>query len=107
MFSHYQRMHAQSTDKPARRGHLNSTIDQGNDQDEDDSDFEPSARISESSPSEIQSPGRDPTSSSQKLRDELEAMSQEFDTQMETLKREYKTKSETLQRAINLLEKDE
>ena len=104
MFGHYQRMHARSMDKSARREHLSLTLDQGNNLDEDNSDREPSVRISESSSSEVQSPGRDHTSSSQKLRDELEAMSQEFDSQMETLKREYKTKSETLQRAIDLLE---
>lgn len=66
------------------------------DLDEDDSDLEPSARVSEATASEERSPARDFISSSQKLRDELEAMD-----------REYKVKSETLKRAIGLLENDE
>lgn len=108
MFGHYQRMHARSTDKSARRAHFSPTTEQGISSDEDDCDLEPSnTRISEASPPEMRSPGRDLRSSSQKLRDELEVMSQEYETQMETLKREYKAKSETLKRAIHLLEEDE
>lgn len=107
MFSHYQRVHARLTDKSARRAHLVSTMEQDGEPDEDDSDLEMGAGISEASTSEARSPGRDPMSSSRKLRDELEAMSLEFDTQIDTLKREYKAKSETLKRAINLLENDE
>ena len=105
MFSHHQRVHARSTNKPVRRGYLNSTLEKWSDSDEDDSDLEPSAGISEASASEVISPAkdpiRDPTSGSRKLRDELEAISQEFDTRMETLKREYKAE---LKRAIDLVE---
>lgn len=108
MFSHYQRVHARSTDKFSRRGHLDLTMEQGSEPGQDDSDLEPSDRITEASPpSEVPSPARDITSSSRKLRDELETMRQEFDTRMETTMREYKAKSETMKQAIDLLEKDE
>lgn len=119
MFSHYQRVHARSTNKSAPRAQSSSIAEQSSgldeneneheDEGEDDSDLEPSAaNIFEApSPSEMRSPGRDLDliSSSQKLRDELAAMSQEFDSQMETMKREYMAKSETWKRAIDVLEK--
>ena len=107
MFSHYQRAHARSTDKFSRRGHLDLTMEQGSEPGEDDSDLEPSDRITEASPpSEVPSPARDITLSSQKLRDELETMKQGYDTRIKTMMREYKAKSETLKQAIDLLEKD-